>query len=264
MLTKFFHDPIQLAAAQAAVAGSMAVAVVFVAKLGNIHMEREVIVALLRSLVQVVAVGSVLLLVFRSGLLIGAVILVVMMVLAALTASRRAREIPGVFRASLYGIAVGAGTTIILMTWAGVIDTKLTALIPVGSMIIANGMNTTSLALERFRREVEAHSGIIETALALGAEPKTTVAPYTSAAVKASLIPRVDSLRSLGIIWIPGVMTGMLLAGNQPVHAALYQFVIMAMIFSVSGLSSLVATMQVSSRVFSEAGQLLMHGEGSG
>jgi putative ABC transport system permease protein len=263
MLTRIFHDPIQLAAAQAAVAGLMAIAVVFVARLGNIRMEKEVIIALVRALIQVVAVGSILLLIFKSTVIVGFVILAIMMVLAALTASRRARQIPGVFQASLYGIAIGAGTTIVLMTWAGVIDTRLTALIPVGSMIVANGMNTTSLALERFRREIEAHSGIIETALSLGAEPKTTVAPYMSEAVKASLIPRVDSLRSLGIIWIPGVMTGMLLAGNQPVHAALYQFVIMAMIFSVSGLSSLLATIFVSMKVFSPAEQLILHGEGN-
>ncbi len=259
MLTKVFHDPVQLAAAQALVAGVMALIVVFIARLGDIHMEKESIIALVRALVQVVAVGSVLLLIFKGTVLVGAVVLLVMMVLAAQTASRRAKGIPGAFQASLYGIAIGAGVTIVLMTWAGVIDTKLTALIPVGSMIIANGMNTTSLALERFRREVESHVGLVETALALGADPKAIIAPYTSAAVKASLIPRVDSLRSLGIIWIPGVMTGMLLAGNQPVHAALYQFVIMAMIFSVSGLSALIAVLTARTKVFSDAEQLLMH-----
>ena len=261
MLTKVFHDPVQLAAAQALVAGLMALAVVFVARFGDIHMEKESVIALVRALVQVVAVGSVLLLIFKGTVLVGAAVLLVMMVLAAQTASRRAKKVPGAFQASFYGIALGAGSTIVLMTWAGVIDTKLTALIPVGSMIIANGMNTASLALERFRREVESHVGLIETGLALGAEPRATIAPYMSAAVKASLIPRVDSLRSLGIIWIPGVMTGMLLAGNQPVHAALYQFVIMAMIFSVSGLSSLIAVLLVGMKVFSSAEQLLIHGE---
>ena len=257
MLTRLFLDPVQLAAAQALVAGAMALAVVFVAHFADIHMEKEMVIALLRALVQVVAVGSVLLLIFQGTVLVGFAVLLIMMILAAQTASRRAKGIPGAFKASFYGIALGAGTTIVLMTWAGVIETRLTALIPVGSMIIANGMNTVSLGLERFRREVEAHVGLIETALALGAEPKVTILPYVRAAVKASLIPRVDSLRSLGIIWIPGVMTGMLLAGNQPVHAALYQFVIMAMIFSVSGLSSLISALMVGMRVFSEAEQLI-------
>ena len=59
-----------------------------------------------------------------------------------------------------------------MMTWAGVIDTAITSLIPVGSMIIANAMNTNGLALNRFRSEVLAHAGEIETALALGAAPE--------------------------------------------------------------------------------------------
>jgi putative ABC transport system permease protein len=64
------------------------------------------------------------------------------------------------------------------MTWLGVIDTAITALIPVGSMLIANAMNTNGLALNRFRSDVLAHTGESETALALGADPRQSVAPY--------------------------------------------------------------------------------------
>ena len=94
------------------------------------------------------------------------------------------------------------------MTWAGVIDTAITSLIPVGSMIIANAMNTNGLALNRFRSEVLAHAGEIETALALGAAPEATVAATRRASIHSSLIPAIDNLRSLGIVWIPGLMTG--------------------------------------------------------
>jgi putative ABC transport system permease protein len=52
--------------------------------------------------------------------------------------------------------------------------------------------------------------------------------------VRASLIPRIDSLRSLGIVWIPGLMAGMVLAGSDPVYAAIYQFVVIAMVFASS------------------------------
>ena len=103
------------------------------------------------------------------------------------------------------------------MTWAGVIDTAITSLIPVGSMIIANAMNTNGLALNRFRSEVLAHAGEIETALALGAAPPSTPSrSYAESSIHASLIPAIDNLRSLGIVWIPGLMTGMLLSGAEP------------------------------------------------
>jgi putative ABC transport system permease protein len=81
---------------------------------------------------------------------------------------------------------------------------------PMGSVLIANAMNTNSLVLNRFRSEVESHAGLIETGLALGADSKQTVAPYVQVSVQASLIPAIDSLRSLGIVWIPGLMAGML------------------------------------------------------
>ena len=113
---------------------------------------------------------------------------------------------------------------------------------PVGSMIIANAKNACAQAMERFRADVLAHVGLIETGLSLGAEPATTVAPYMQTAVYASLLPRLDMLKSLGLVWIPGVMAGMLVSGASPVYAGILQFIIVAMILSASGIAGLVAT----------------------
>jgi putative ABC transport system permease protein len=139
-----------------------------------------------------------------------------------------------------------------------VIDPAISSLIPVGSMLIANGMNSGALALDRFRSELESHVGQIEAALALGADARDTVTPYAHAAVRASLIPRIDSLRSLGIVWIPGLMAGMILAGEDPVYAAIYQFVVIAMIFAASGLTSIASVLLIRSRVFTPAQQLVV------
>jgi putative ABC transport system permease protein len=94
--------------------------------------------------------------------------------------------------------------------------------------------------------------------LALGADGKNSVAPYVQGAFEASLIPAIDSLRSLGIVWIPGLMAGMLLSGARPVYAAIYQFVVLAMIFAASGLTSLVSTLMMRARVMSPAEQLIL------
>lgn len=165
---------------------------------------------------------------------------------------------PDAFRVSTWAIACGAGLVIALMTLMGVIDTPITALVPVGSMLIANAMNTNGLALNRFRSDVLAHVGEIETALALGANGKSSVAPYVQVSFEASLIPAIDSLRSLGIVWIPGLMAGMLLSGARPVYAAVYQFVVLAMIFAASGITSLVSTLMIRTRVMTSADQLIL------
>ncbi len=258
MLTKLFSNQIALGAAQAAVAALLAVALMFFARARHIHIERETLISLARGLVQIVAVGSVLVFLLKGPLLIGLPLLLLMMLAAGLTAARRARGIPGAGRVSFYAITAGAGLVIVLMTFLGVIEWNLNSLIPVGSMLIANSMNTSALALDRFRAEIIAHRGQVEAALALGATPQQSVAPYVVQSVTSSLIPRVDSIRSLGIVWIPGLMAGMILSGSDPVYAAMYQFVIMAMIYASSNLTSLISTFLIQRRVFSKADQLLL------
>jgi putative ABC transport system permease protein len=138
------------------------------------------------------------------------------------------------------------------------IGTVVTALIPVGSMLIAGAMNTNGLALNRFRNELLAHTGEIEAALALGAAPKESVARYIQSSFEASLIPPIDSLRSLGIVWIPGLMPGMLLSGAKPFYGAIYQFVTLAMMLAASSLTSLASTLLIRRHAFTPAEQLLV------
>ena len=258
MLNRLFTDQLLLGLAQSLAAALLAFAVVLLARWRRVHLEAEAALALLRGLVQIVAVGSVLVVLLRGPHWTGAFMLAAMILAAGAISTKRARGIPGAYLVSTYSIACGAGSVIAIMTWLGVIDTAITSLIPVGSMLIANAMNTNGLALNRFRSDILAHSGEIEAALALGASPKQSIAPYVQASFETSLIPAIDSLRSLGIVWIPGLMAGMLLSGSRPIYAAIYQFVVMAMIFASSGLTSLVSTMLIRTRVFTPAEQLLL------
>jgi putative ABC transport system permease protein len=258
VLKTLFHDQLQLGLAQAAVAALAALSVVLVAHRRGIHLEKELAIAMVRGLVQIVAVGSILLLLLRGPSWTSIFLLVAMIVAAGATSARRAKGMPGAFQVSTWAIACGAGLVIAVMTLMGVIDTPITALVPVGSMLIANAMNTNGLALNRFRSDVLAHVGEIETALALGANGKSSVAPYVQVSFEASLIPAIDSLRSLGIVWIPGLMAGMLLSGARPVYAAVYQFVVLAMIFAASGITSLVSTLMIRTRVMTPADQLIL------
>ena len=258
MLRTLVSGQLELGLAQAAVAALAALLVVLLARKRGIHLESEAVIAMVRGIVQIVAVGSILLLLLRGPRWTSVLLLASMIVAAGAISARRAKGMPDAFRVSTWAIACGAGSVIALMAWLGVIDTVITSLVPVGSMLIANAMNTNGLALNRLRSEVLSHVGEIETALALGAEAKASVAPYVQGAFEASLIPAIDSLRSLGIVWIPGLMSGMLLSGARPVYAAIYQFVVLAMIFAASGLTSLVSTLLIRARIFTSAQQLIL------
>ena len=81
--------------------------------------------------------------------------------------------------------------------------------------------------------------------------------------MRASLIPRLDSLSSLGIVWIPGLMAGMVVAGADPMGAAVLQFVTLALVLAASGLTSLVSVQLLRARAFTAADQLALPPSGS-
>ncbi len=257
-ITGMISDNVATGLLQAAGAIALCAAAIMLCRGFGVEVRREAAVSIVRGLFQMVLVGLLLAALVHGPALAGLVILGLMTVAAAYTASRRLTQRSGSFGLSLLGIAAGAGTTLIAMLAMGILKTDIAVMVPVGSMIIANAMNACAQAVERFRSDVEAHTGMIEAALSLGADPNVAVAPYVSAAVYASMLPRLDMLKSLGLVWIPGVMAGMLVSGADPVYAGIFQFIIVAMILSASAITGLLIILLVRSCSFSPAAQLLL------
>lgn len=261
MLRLFFHTTLGLGLAQAAVVALAAALVAALISRRGAYPQREVPLAMLRGLLQTLLVGSLLAVLLRGPWWGSAPVLVGMVLMAASTVHRRARSLPGSYAISIVCLAAGAGIVIPFMTLLGVLAPDVKLLVPVGSMVIAQSMNTQSLFFNRFLGELRSHAGEIESALALGAPSRTAVAPYIQASFHASLVPAIDNLRTLGIVWVPGLMTGMVLTGASPVYAALYQFVVLGMIYIAGGVSCLVAASLAPRRVFTLHEQLLIRGE---
>ena len=260
MLSELMHSlsgDIVMGLAQATGAIALCLGVVLLCRRFAVHVERETAISLARGLVQMVFVGLVLALLLHGNLLVGVLILLAMTSAAAVTASRRAPAIKDALLLCFYAISSGAGIVIAGMIATGTLTADIAVLVPVGSMIIANAMNACSQSIERFRADVAAHVGHVEAGLALGADPAVTVAPYVQSAVYASLLPRLDMLKSLGLVWIPGVMAGMMVSGASPIYAGIYQFIIVAMILAASGITGLVITLLIRNRAFSPAAQLM-------
>lgn len=251
------NNDVLVALAQAGGAIVLCMGVVLLCRYFRVHVEREAMVSMARGLVQMVFVGVVLALLLKGRLLIGGGILLLMTCAAAVTASRRSKAVKGSLLMSFWAIAIAAGTVIVAMIASGTLQTALPILVPVGSMIIANAMNACAQAAERFHAEIASHTGHIEAGLSLGADPAEAVAPYVRSAVYASLLPRLDMLKSLGLVWIPGVMAGMMVSGASPIYAGIFQFIIVTMILTASGLAGLVVTVLMRARVFTPAAQLI-------
>jgi len=258
MFQRLFDHEVMVGLLQALAAAALCICVVFACRRFGVRVEKETTVSLLRGFVQMSVVGILLAVILKGTLLIGVLILLGMVLAAAVTASRRFSDLPYAFEVSVYSIAAGAGTAIGFMLATRCLTADVTVLVPVGSMIIANSMNACAQAMERLRSDIVGHVGQIEAALSLGAEPGVSVSPYMHTSVYASLLPRLDMLKSLGLVWIPGVMAGMLVSGASPLYAGVYQFVIVAMILVASGISGMGVTALMQKRAFTAAAQLAL------
>jgi len=258
MLDQLFPSQLGRGVAECVAAALLSFFILLLIKRRGVNLLGELPLAQLRGLVQILIVGAVLTWMLRGPRWTSLLALLGMMLAAASIVRRRAQSIPRAFTLALISIFVGAGSVLSGLIFLGVIPLKVAMLVPVGSMVIAQTMNMQSIFLDRLRGEVASHVGEIESALALGASPDVALGRYLRAAYRASLIPSLDNVRSLGIVWIPGIMAGMVLSGASPIYAALYQFVVLTTIFSAAALTCLVSSYLVTKRVFTVNEQLLL------
>jgi putative ABC transport system permease protein len=184
-------------------------------------------------------------------------ILIGMMVIASYTSAKRAKEVQHAFQISATSIIVSSSAIILLMVVLGVIPMQAEFIIPLGGMVIGNCMNITSLAMERLKGEVANNTMMIDNMLALGARSDQAISPLIKRSVRASLIPTLDNMKTMGLVWIPGLMSGMIIGGMDPSKAAVFQLIIIFMILASNTIASVISTMEMSKSMFGSAEQLI-------
>jgi putative ABC transport system permease protein len=179
-----------------------------------------------------------------------------MVVFGALTARSRARRVPGAFWPLLGALALAGSTTIGLVVALGVFKAQARYLVPVSGMVIGNAMTAAAVALNRLGDEVAAGVPRIEATLALGATATEAIRPILRASLRSAMIPLVDSTKTTGLIFFPGTMVGMLLAGAQPTDAVRLQLILLWVLLGAVALGALSATLLAYRRFFTSAHQL--------
>ena len=128
--------------------------------------------------------------------------------------------------------------------------------LPLGGMVVGNSMNAMAVALERLFSEVKNRRNELETMLCLGADQTEATEDITRNAVKAGMIPSINSMMGVGLVFLPGMMTGQILGGADPVTAIKYQIVVMLMLVGSTTLGSVAAVWLAKRRIFTPAQQL--------
>ncbi|WP_147819158.1 ABC transporter permease [Salidesulfovibrio onnuriiensis] len=130
--------------------------------------------------------------------------------------------------------------------------------IPLAGMIVGNSMTAISVSLERLFSELKAKRAEVEMRLALGATPEEASRGIVADAVRAGMIPSINSLMGVGIVFLPGMMTGQILAGADPLVSIRYQIMVMLMLVASTAIGSVLVVGLVRKRCFGGAQQALV------
>ena len=221
------------------------------------ELERDLAVAVLRSFLQLTAIGYVIQAIFDSdSLWLVAALLVVMVLFGAFTARSRAKGVPGALGPLVVALGFAAAVTLGLVLALGVFEAKPRYLVPVGGMVIGNSMTAAAVALNRLADEVRTQAGLIEAMLALGASSRQAATGLVTRSLRSGLIPLIDSTKTTGIVFFPGTMVGMLVAGAEPIDAVRLQLILLWVLLGSVSLAAVVAVSFGYRSFFTHAHQL--------
>ncbi|WP_423793249.1 ABC transporter permease [Methanocaldococcus indicus] len=204
----------------------------------ELNLEKKIFIVCILALIQLILLGYVLFYIFSFGVL-GIIIVVSFMIfMASYLVTKEIDKIgkTKLFLSLLLTFIVTTSITMFILIF-GVIELKPEYVIPLAGMVVGNTMNTTQLTLENIIEMIKNDKNTLLGYFALGATELIALKPYIKKAVKLAIIPQMNRTKSVGIIFIPGAMVGMILAGANPIKAAEIQIVIMWMILSSSIIS---------------------------
>jgi uncharacterized protein (TIGR00245 family) len=224
----------------------------------RLGLTREVVVAAGRAAVQLITAGALLRVVFQRPSLLGPTgWLLAMVIIAGQVAGRRGGGLPQARIAATGGVAASTVTTLVVLLAGRVIAAEARVIVPVGGMIVSSAMLAAGGALRRLNDDVRQSRPAIEARLSLGQSGRQAILPYQRSALRTALIPAIDSTKVVGLISLPGAMTGLILAGISPLTAIRYQIVVMYMQLASTAMAALIAVRIAEKSLFDDAQRLI-------
>ncbi len=230
----------------------------------GLGLSKMLAIATVRTIVQLLGVGILLAFVFatRQPVATLAVLIGMVSIAATVARSRIDQQLP---RLLLWVWLATFVSALITVTYVCLLVIHLDPwydpryLIPLSAIVLSSVMTAVSITGERLVTALRNNRLDIETHLSLGATPKQAVQTYRQVAIKAGLIPTINGMMVVGLVTLPGTMTGQILAGTDPLVAAIYQILIMFMLTLATLIAVLVVTHGIVQQFFTDAMQLIEH-----
>ncbi|MEH7239367.1 ABC transporter permease [Bacillus sp. JJ1562] len=213
---------------------------IFLSKTFNLGLEKDTTIAVIRSIIQLFAVGYILKFVFETESLIYIFLMVAVMIIAATQNARKKGK-------AIKGITWKIAATLVFMevlTQAILLGFHITPataqyIIPISGMVVGNSMVLAILFLNRFTAEVDTHQEQTELILSLGGTPKQAIHTQLITSIKASMIPTIESQKTIGLVQLPGMMSGQIIAGASPIQAVQFQLLVLFLLLTTAAVTSI-------------------------
>ncbi|MBD0380799.1 ABC transporter permease [Paenibacillus sedimenti] len=210
----------------------------------KLGLEKDIAIGTIRGALQLLVIGYVLHFVFKSAnVWLILTIIAIMILVATHNAGKRGEGLRGIHLRIAVSIAATETVTLSLMLGFGIIEPTTQYIIPISGMTIGSSMIVCGLFLNHMNREVSSSRAEIEALLALGASVRQAIQQALKRSVKASMIPTIDGMKTVGLVQLPGMMTGMIVAGANPIDAVRYQILILFAFTASAAITSIILSM---------------------
>jgi putative ABC transport system permease protein len=218
----------------------------------QLRLERDMVVAVARSLVQllIVAVGLQLIVKPATALLWSWLWVAGIVVFASFTVARRAPQLPGVLPIAFLAQSTTAIVALGLTFGLGIFEVSGRTVVPVAGMVVGNSMKSCVVVVKALSALMADRRPEIEARLALGLTGSDAARPIVRRSLRLAISPQIENTKALGIVFLPGAMTGLILAGVKPLDAVLVQLALMYIILGSTVVTTAVTALAGTRRLF--------------
>jgi len=239
------------------IASTLIIIPIFISYKEHLELEKEIIISVLRAVIQLILVGYVLDIIFGlENPMFTLLLVLIMLINAAVNTKKRGEGIKNVVKISFVSMFLGTTVTMVVLVISGALKFVPNEIIPVAGMVVSNAMVAIGLSYRNLNNSFKNRREEVEVKLSLGADIKEASSGILRESIKIAIIPTIDSAKTLGIVSLPGMMTGLILAGASPLMAIKFQIMVTFMIISSSSIATMMATYLCYRAFFNERKQL--------
>lgn len=232
---------------------------IFVDYKERLNLGNDIFIAGLRSVIQLFLIGYVLSYVIQLDSMIVTFAMVLFIVFnAGYNAHQRSEGIPKSLFISLSAIGIGTAVTLSLLVFTGAIDWVPSQIVPITGMIASNAMVALGLTFQTLNSKFTDQRQQVLEKLTLGATEKQASMSVIRDSVKTGMSPSIDRTKTVGLVSLPGMMSGLIFAGVEPTEAIRYQIVVMFMLIGVTSIASFIASYLAYREFYNSNKQLMI------